>query len=84
MASNSTDNGVNLLDIQRYWFLTWTTYGSWLPGDKRGFTDDENNSPDTPSAPPNPSLQAFAKQQMKGSTIFLSRIRQAPKRNMMD
>ncbi len=25
-------------DSRRTWFLTWTTYGSWLPGDDRGFT----------------------------------------------
>ena len=23
--------------MDRHWFLTWTTYGSWLPGDPRGF-----------------------------------------------
>jgi hypothetical protein len=23
--------------MDRYWFLTWTTYGTWLPGDARGF-----------------------------------------------
>ena len=22
--------------MNRYWLLTWTTYGSWLPGDERG------------------------------------------------
>ena len=22
--------------MDRYWFLTWTTYGQWLPGDPRG------------------------------------------------
>ena len=20
-----------------YWLMTWTTYGTWLPGSKRGF-----------------------------------------------
>ncbi len=25
------------LTMDRYWFLTWTTYGPWLPGDRRGF-----------------------------------------------
>ncbi len=25
------------ISVDRYWFLTWTTYGSWLPGDDRGF-----------------------------------------------
>jgi hypothetical protein len=24
------------MGIDRYWFLTWTTYGTWLPGDVRG------------------------------------------------
>jgi len=23
-------------DAHRYWLLTWTTYGTWLPGDPRG------------------------------------------------
>jgi len=23
--------------MERHWFLTWTTYGTWLPGDDRGF-----------------------------------------------
>ena len=23
--------------FDRVWFLTWTTYGTWLPGDERGF-----------------------------------------------
>jgi hypothetical protein len=23
--------------MDRYWFLTSTTYGNWLPGDPRGF-----------------------------------------------
>jgi hypothetical protein len=23
--------------LDRYWLVTWTTYGSWLPGDQRGF-----------------------------------------------
>ncbi len=26
-----------MLGIAHGWFLTWTTYGSWLPGDARGF-----------------------------------------------
>ena len=24
-------------------FLTWTTYGSWLPGDERGWVDNRGN-----------------------------------------
>lgn len=74
MAEKLPNTEVNLLSIERYWFLTWTTYGSWLPGDKRGFTAPEHNSPDTPTALPNPALQSFAKQQMKGPVVFLSRL----------
>ena len=28
---------MQLSRFDRIWFLTWTTYGSWLPGDERGF-----------------------------------------------
>jgi len=23
--------------MEKWWFITWSTYGSWLPGDPRGF-----------------------------------------------
>ncbi|MGC1272773.1 MAG: hypothetical protein WBC44_03635 [Planctomycetaceae bacterium] len=26
-----------MFGCDRFWLLTWTTYGSWLPGDERGF-----------------------------------------------
>ena len=26
--------------MDRYWLLTWTTYGTWLPGDRRGFVSN--------------------------------------------
>ena len=26
--------------VDRYWFLTWTAYGTWLPGDDRGFVGE--------------------------------------------
>lgn len=29
---------------QRYWLLTWTTYGTWLPGDDRGFVSPVRKS----------------------------------------
>ena len=28
----------------RYWLLTWTTYGTWLPGDDRGFVSPVRKS----------------------------------------
>jgi REP element-mobilizing transposase RayT len=29
--------------MDRYWLLTWTTYGTWLPGDERGFVSEVND-----------------------------------------
>jgi REP element-mobilizing transposase RayT len=31
--------------MDRYWLLTWTTYGTWLPGDRRGFVSDVRDGP---------------------------------------
>ncbi|HEY7153829.1 MAG TPA: transposase, partial [Gemmataceae bacterium] len=31
--------------MDRYWLLTWTTYGTWLPGDARGFVSDVRDGP---------------------------------------
>jgi REP element-mobilizing transposase RayT len=39
---------MDLNGIDRIWFLTWTTYGTWLPGDERGFVSPkfEGDSPE--------------------------------------
>jgi REP element-mobilizing transposase RayT len=29
--------------MDRHWLLTWTTYGTWLPGDQRGFVSEVND-----------------------------------------
>src|SRR5690349_21194983 len=43
--------------MDRVWHLTWTTYGTWLPGDERGFVSNvrdgdgpevKHNTPATP------------------------------------
>lgn len=31
--------------MDRYWLLTWTTYGTWLPGDQRGFVSNVRDGP---------------------------------------
>jgi REP element-mobilizing transposase RayT len=31
---------------RRYWLLTWTTYGTWLPGDERGFVSPVRENSD--------------------------------------
>ena len=66
--------------IERYWFLTWRTYGTWLPGDERGFVgttlnnDEERsieNARGTPQTPAHPHLRNYAQRQMNGPPIRL-------------
>ena len=66
----------------RHWLLTWTTYGSWLPGDERGsitavrphFASGpriHQNLPGTPYAETMPGLRAAAVERMHGPPILL-------------
>ncbi len=72
----------------RYWLLTSTTYGTWLPGDPRGSvtsvrdyrpTDSpttsrvEHDRPEEPWEPSLPELYESARLQMKGPPVFLTR-----------
>jgi len=65
----------------RYWLLTSTTYGNWLPGDRRGFVSgvrDESdiamthNIPGTPYDLDHPKLNDFARDAMKGPAVLLT------------
>jgi REP element-mobilizing transposase RayT len=42
----------------RYWLLTWTTYGTWLPGDDRGFVSTVRSS----------SFDRWRKENVRGTT----------------
>ena len=64
----------------RIWFLTWTTYGTWLPGDERGFVSPKfegpisqkrNNVPGTEYDEGRPALRELAKQRLAGPPVFL-------------
>jgi REP element-mobilizing transposase RayT len=66
--------------MDRYWLLTWTTYGTWLPGDRRGFVSNvregdgpelRHNLPGTPYDADLLSLQNAAHQLLKGTPIYL-------------
>ena len=66
--------------MDRYWFLTWHTYGTWLPGDERGFVDpvvDEqgdrviHNLPGTPVDADNARLRQYSRDMMKGEPVYL-------------
>jgi len=54
------------------YFITWTTYGTWLHGDERCSVDRKNNSPDTDRLPPDPRRVAIERSLMKSSPQRLS------------
>ena len=78
-AGKVTTSSINGFD--RVWFLTWTTYGTWLPGDDRGFVSPTFASP-KPGARRNQlgtafdrggdDLQTQARTNLKGKPIWLS------------
>ncbi len=73
--------------MDRYWFLTNTCYGNWLPGDARGFVggvwehrpDDpiekrrvEHDERDTPYDADIPGLERESRTLMKGPPVVLT------------
>jgi REP element-mobilizing transposase RayT len=64
--------------MDRYWLLSCSTYGSWLPGDERGFVSavrDKSgqrtihNVPGTPYDADLPALKRHAQTLLKGEVI---------------
>jgi hypothetical protein len=49
------------------YFLTWTTYGTWLPGDERGWVERPGQF-----QPPNPALEAAARSLLKEPPCVLA------------
>jgi REP element-mobilizing transposase RayT len=65
----------------RTWLLTWTTYGTWLPGDSRGFVSDvrdhtgekvRHNTYGTEYDRDSPALKRYAQQVMRGGEVYLT------------
>ncbi|MCG3137432.1 MAG: Valine--tRNA ligase [Phycisphaerae bacterium] len=63
------------------WLLTWTTYGTWLPGDDRGSVSRHptssgqqkiNNIPDTPYDPSDPTRRNVAAQRLSENPVHLT------------
>jgi len=54
-------------DLLAY-FLTWTTYGTWLPGDKRGWVHHREGG----ILPPEPARVTHAKKLMKKPPVRLA------------
>ena len=64
MSSNSFNTGEPIA-----YFLTWTTYGTWLPGDKRGW----NRKRQFEHLPPNRLFHRSAQASMKEAQFILNR-----------
>jgi REP element-mobilizing transposase RayT len=67
--------------MDRFWLLTWTTYGTWLPGDVRGSVSSvrngpaprhRNNTPGTAYDQSIPGLVKSSKALMKGPVVYLN------------
>jgi REP element-mobilizing transposase RayT len=67
--------------MDRYWLLTWTTYGTWLPGDARGFVSDvrdgpgpevRHNVPGTPYDADDEQVRTRAQGCMVGKPVWLT------------
>jgi REP element-mobilizing transposase RayT len=67
--------------MTRTWFLTWTTYGTWLPGDRRGFVTHVrdpsgeqviHNQYGTPNDADMPRLEAYARSIMRQDPVRLT------------
>jgi REP element-mobilizing transposase RayT len=55
------------------YLLTWTTYGSWLPGDRRGWVDKRNAAWHVPFQEPDPCREVAARGRMKEPPVVLDR-----------
>jgi REP element-mobilizing transposase RayT len=69
--------------MDRYWLLTWTTYGSWLPGDRRGLVGQQmdatgtkciHNIPGTAYDPPDPRLHRAMSKTLKAPPVRLNAV----------
>jgi REP element-mobilizing transposase RayT len=66
------------------YFLTWTTYGTWLPGDSRGWIDRHRRHGEIVELP-NPDRETAARQSMKQAAVILNaRLRETVRQALME
>ena len=67
--------------VDRFWLLTWTTYGTWLPGDRRGSVANvpdkdgnrhRHNRVGTPYAQSQPRLIKHVEQTLTQEAVWLT------------
>jgi len=54
------------------YFLTWTTYGTWLHGDNRGSVDQDHNQYGEPYLDPTEGLRRYESKLLKHAPIQLN------------
>ena len=54
------------------YFITWTCYGTWLPGDDRGSVFGKSRSPE-PYETPNRGLHLHSRKLLEGEPLILNR-----------
>ena len=59
------------------YFITFTTYGTWLHGREPGSVDRKHNVPDTPLLPADPMVEAAARQSLRQEPYLLDEPRRA-------
>ena len=61
----------NDTDTPLAYFISFRTYGTWLPGDERGFINRFHNSFRSPYIRPNANLHRYNQQQLKTKPLIL-------------
>jgi REP element-mobilizing transposase RayT len=59
-------------EVPDAYFLTWTGYGTWLPGDRRGSIDDDHNLVGHDPAPPDAAHHEAAAAAMRWPAYRIS------------
>lgn len=54
------------------YFLTWTTYATWVHGDDRGSVDTQHNQPFTPLVPPSAARATYKRSLVTGAPFTMS------------
>jgi len=62
------------------YLLTWTSYGTWLPGDRRGWVDRRAAGPGFPYQEPDPKREDRARNAMSEPPVLLDK----PARQVVD
>lgn len=72
---------MNGVPLDRFWLLTWTTYGTWMPGDVRGFVSNvrdgpgpevRHNAPGTPYDADDARVRQRAWKNLVGRPVYLT------------